>query len=132
MFVERLLKKDFLEYALRDSFVRDEYVRFGANENVMREFTVEKGRVAFSIGRIDFVYTDFDANNNYMFRGYNGSHDKNWIKFMYGKFGSDYQHEFYKFRTQERRRLLDRVSEQFAKETLGYNKLFEAEDEMDG
>ena len=132
MFVERLSKEEFAEFIAKERFVQAECGMISKNVvDAIREFEVQNGRVSLSIGRVDFVFTDFDCVNNYMFRSYNGAHNKEWLAFMFGKFGEDYKLAFYKYRTQEKRRMLNRVGEQFNKETKNYEKLFQAEDEFE-
>ena len=130
MFVENLTKSDFLEYVSKDKEILKDFWNREISIDDIFDFNVEKGRVSFSIGRVDFVFTDFDAFNNYMFRGYNGTHNKEWISFMYSKFGEDYKYAFYKFRTLEKRRFLRRVGEQFDKETAKFENLFMTENEF--
>ena len=131
MFVEQLKKEDFLQFTLRNDFVKEEFLRCGNSIDIIRDFEVSDGRVTFSIGRVDFVFTDFDVYNNYMFRSYNGAHDKAWLKFMYDKFGMEYKHEFYKFRTQEKRRFLKSVSDRIDIENAKYELLFNDENEKE-
>lgn len=131
MFVERLTKEELLAFVLKDEAVKYEYIKRCGTVDAIRYFSVDNGRVTFSIGNIDFVFTDFDVSNNYMFRSYNGGHNKAWIQFMYDKFGEDYRLAFYKFRTQEKRRLLKRVADQFDKDNRVYEKCFHVEDESE-
>ena len=132
MFVENLTKTDFLEFVTNDNSIKSGFQNRDVVIDDIWNFTAENGRVSFSIGHVDFVFTDFDAYNNYMFRSYNGSHNKQWIEFMYGKFGDLYKYAFYKFRTTEKRKMLKRVGEQFGKETAKFESLFANEKEFEG
>ena len=126
MFVERLKKEDFAKFILDDKYIESEYKAFGETiVDAISEFEVENGRVTFSVGRVDFLFTDFDCLNNYVFRSYNGSHNKDWLAFMYQKFGTEFKHEFYKYRTQEKRRMMKFVSARFDAENAIYEKTFE-------
>ena len=132
MFVERLKKEDFAKFILDDKYIESEYKALGESiVDAISEFEVENGRVTFSVGRVDFLFTDFDCSNNYVFRGYNGSHNKVWLVFLYQKFGTEFKHEFYKIRTQEKRRMMKSVSARFDAENAIYEKTFEESREIE-
>jgi len=132
MFVERLSKEELEEFAKRDKYVEEgRIVRNSYDENQVRYFEVCDGRVTFSIGRVDFLFTDFDCSNNYVFRSYNGSHNKDWLAFMFEKFGMEYKLAFYKYRTMEKRRLLKQLSDRIDSDNARYEKIFEEEKEIE-
>ena len=132
MFVERLKKEDFAKFILDDKYIESEYKALGESiVDAISEFKVENGRVTFSVGRVDFLFTDFDCSNNYVFRSYNGSHNKDWLAFMYQKFSTEFKHEFYKYRTQEKRRMMKSVSARFDAENAIYEKTFEESREIE-
>lgn len=133
MFVERLKKEDFAQFIANDEYIQERYKKLGDNiVDAIYGFEIHEGLVKFSVGNVTFVFTDFDYSNNYMFRSYNGSnHNKDWLAFMFKKFGVEYKHEFYKFRSQEKRRLLKHVSSRIHADNARYEKVFQGEEQIE-
>ena len=72
---------------------------------------------------VGFKFTDFDYNTNYTIVLYKGVHDKDWIKFMYEKFGEEYKEAFLNFREEEKRQILEDTAKRFDEDTMEYGDL---------
>lgn len=120
MFVEQLELEDFLNY-IRTHESSKGYSWNHFDEKNIHNFSNNKnGVIAFAIEGIYYSFSDFDYCTNFTVKPYPGLHDKKWLNYMYGKFGTPYRVAFEAFRKKEKQNILDGISNRFDKDTYEY------------
>ena len=126
MFVEKLTKDDIVNYIANYEIVKyDESVKRQYDFNLISNYKVTAGKITFSIRNINFEITDFDFETNYTIK-LKGVHNKNWLNFMYEKFGDAYKKAFLAYRSQEKKKLLEETAKNFDDDTADYEGGLEA------
>lgn len=90
MFVEQLSKEELLTYLIEYEYNDKNIGMKLLNVNNMKYFHSKDGIVSFYLKTTTHQFSDFDYKNNYRLRTYEGLHNKNWLNFMYEKFGTPY------------------------------------------
>lgn len=128
MFVEQLSKEDFIDYLTKYELVRyDEYTKSQYDFNAITDYKVCEGKVTFRINDKKFKFTDYYFRTNYIIVLRRDAHDKNWLNFMFKKFGNPYKFAFLKFRELEKSRVLDETGAIFDNDTLNYVEGFNSD-----
>ena len=121
MFVEKLSKKDIIEYITKYELPNyDDYVKSQYDFSAITNYKVGEGKITFKIRDKKFKFTDFDYTTNYTIALYNGVHHKRWLSFMYKRFGEEYRQAFLSFREQEKIAVLNATEKRFDEDTEKY------------
>lgn len=80
----------------------------------------EDGAVTFKCLKDDYRVTDFDFKRADDMSQLPYAHNKQWLKFMCGKFGKQYLQDFVAYRNEEERRAIGDFTSEMKKQTEGY------------
>lgn len=121
MFVEKLTKDEIIDFITNHEIAkRNDYVKVQYDFNEIDNYNVSESEITFRIRDKKFKFTDFDYSSNYTNTSYSGLHDKNWLRFMYNRFGNPYKIAFLSFREQEKRDILEATAKRFDEDTEMY------------
>ena len=129
MFVEKLTKEEVLGF-YRDCLIRngEEYVlEFLDNLEDAKDYKNMGDKITYILKGIKFTITDFEYSSEKTFRLYAGLHNRDWLKFMYKRFGEPYRQAFIESRKQERKRVLTFFAKRFDNDTAKYLSELKAE-----
>lgn len=126
MYIEKLTDAEIKSYI--DSYYSDPKYdlakQYNSNFSVVK-ITRKQGKItAFLHDRSNIEITDFDYKPSHIIRLCSGMHDKNWLKFMYEKFGEEYKIAFLEFRKETTNQLLDKENSRLQSLTAEYEKMF--------
>ena len=126
MYIEKLTDEEIKSYV--DCYYSnpkyDLAKQYNGNFSVVK-ITRKKGKITvFLRDRSNIEITDFDYKPSHIIRLLSGMHDKNWLKFMYEKFGEEYKTAFLEFRKEATNQLLDKENSRLQSQTAEYEKMF--------
>lgn len=125
MYIEKLTKGDIINFYNENVYktllsknrkIGIDYIVLKYSPNHIKDYVSENGQVTFNVSDMSVSLSDYDFKTNRTFKLNKFLCNKDWLKFMYSKFGDEYLKSFVAFREDAKQVVIDKEIERLKKE----------------
>ena len=125
MYIEKLTKGDIINFYNENVYktllsknrkIGIDYIVLKYSPNHIKDYVSENGQVTFNVSDMSVSLSDYDFKTNRTFKLNKFLCNKDWLKFMYSKFGDEYLKSIVAFREDAKQVVIDKEIERLEKE----------------